>query len=149
MMFEMCSKCLVVIGSSTNPMSMRHFFSYEQRRKFIRMIYPEPFPIIGLPDYTSDKVWLSALSDIIGSVLGYEDIITFFGGCEEDIGFFIKTGQSVHITNRFDGTTPKVSATEIRDDLLYGRSLEGKLPPIIIPSVQEEFKKNWEIFKRI
>lgn len=153
-MFEMCAKCLIVIGSSTNTMSMRHFFSYEQRRKFLRIIYPEPFPIVGLPDYNSDKVWLSALDDILLSVFGNESIsphreLVFFGGCEEDVEFFIKSGRKVYIMNRFDGTTPKVSATEIRDDLLYGRLLEGKLPPVIIPSVREEFKKNWEVFKRI
>jgi hypothetical protein len=118
------------------------------------MIYPEPFSIVGLPDYNSDEVWLSALDDILLSVFGNESIsphreLVFFGGCEEDVEFFIKAGRKVHIMNRFDGTTPKVSATEIRDDLLYERSLEGKLPPVIIPSVQEEFKKNWEIFKRI
>lgn len=153
-MFEMCAKCLVIIGSSTNPMSMRHFFSYEQRRKFIRIIYPEPFPIAGLPDYNSDEVWLSALDDLLLSVFGnscttpHRELI-FFGGCEEDVEFFIKAGRKVQLMNRFDGTTPRVSATEIRDDLLYGRSLEGKLPPVIIPTVQEEFRKNWEIFKRI
>ncbi len=152
-MFEMCAKCLIVIGSSTNTMSMRHFFSYEQRRKFLRIIYPA-FSIVGIPDYYSDEVWLSALDDILLNVFGNESgsphrELVFFGGCEEDVEFFIKAGRKVHIMNRFDGTTPKVSATEIRDDLIYERSLEGKLPPVIIPSVQEEFKKNWELFKQI
>lgn len=163
-MFEQCAKSLVIIGSCTEPMSMRHFFSYEQRRSLIKTIFPVALSVMGMPDYHSDEVWLTALDDVISCV--FDDYppkvqfnghfkpptsihrkIVFFGGCEEDVQFFINAGREVHIVNRYDGTTPKVSASEVRDCLLNGRSLEGKVSPVLIKPVTDMFKTNWEIFK--
>ena len=73
----------------------------------------------------------------------------FFGGCDEDITFFIEAGRKCKIINRFDGTTPKISATEIRDSLIYDRSLDGKINPIIENDLRICFKEKWERFKRI
>jgi len=51
--------------------------------------------------------------------------------------------------NRFDGTTPKVSATEVRDALIKGRPLEGLIEPALISDLENRFIEKWEQFKKI
>ncbi len=138
---------LIVIGSSNAQSSLRHFFSYEERKNFLKKIFPEA-RIVGLPDYGNDQEWLSALDDILSATGMKPEEVTFFGGCEEDLRFFGDTGRPCHILNRFDGTTAKISATEIRDALILGRSLEGMIHPAIADDLQTLFKDKWEKFKR-
>jgi cytidyltransferase-like protein len=140
---------LIVIGSSNNSPSMRHFFSYEERRNLIRKVFPD-VPIVGLPDYSDDKIWLTALDDIL-SISGADpsNSITFFGGCEEDVRFFFEAGRTCVLTNRFDGSTPKISATEVRDALIHGRSLENLLNPAVVEDVKILFTEKWEKFKKM
>jgi hypothetical protein len=138
----------VVIGSSNAETSMRHFFSYVERRAFIKTLYPE-LDVVGLPDYKGDAPWLQALDDIIEFKYGQGSApqAEFFGGSEEDVGFFLAAGRRVRILNRYDGTTPKISASEVRDSLLHERPLEGLLNPKIACQVAELFHRNWQIFK--
>ena len=155
-MREQCNKCLLVMGSSNAPTSKRDFFSYTQRRLFIKNVYASApaLRLVGMPDYHSDEQWLLALDDILCATFDLmnwqvKHEVTFFGGSPEDVRFFIKDGRKVHIVNRFDGiSSPKISASEIRDDLLYGRSVGGKLNSSIIDVVTTTFKSNWEIFDK-
>lgn len=68
-MIEACGpdNSTIVIGSSNTPTSMRHFFSYSERRNFIKSLYPD-IRIIGIPDFNSDEEWLVALDDLIDSL---------------------------------------------------------------------------------
>ena len=137
---------LIIIGSANAPFSLRHFFSYEERRAFIKTLFPN-IKVISLPDFGNDREWLLALDDIIS--LGSATQTVFFGGCEEDVSTLIDGGKTCHIFNRFDGTTPKISATEIRDALIYGRPLEGLVNPRIAADIQKLFSQKWERFKKI
>ncbi len=150
---EMLAQCgaedsILIIGSSNAPFSLRHFFSYDERKKFIRAVYPD-IRIVGLPDYPSDAEWLSALDDILAAAGMKPSEVTFFGGCEEDIRFFMDDGRACSLMNRFDGTTPKVSATEVRDALIHDRPLEGLVHPSVAADMRELFKEKWERFKKI
>ncbi len=140
---------VIVIGSSNNSPSMRHFFSYEERRSVIKKVFPE-IPIVGLPDYSNDAAWLVALDDIL-RVTGADPAtsVTFFGGCEEDVRFFFEAGRACLLTNRFDGSTPKISATEVRDALIHDRSLENLLNPAVAGDVKALFTEKWEQFKKM
>ena len=139
---------MLIMGSSNTPFSLRHFFSYEERRGFVKKVFPE-LKIVGLPDYPTDKEWLVAMDDLL-IARGFDPLeVVFFGGCEEDILFFYDAGRKCHILNRFDGTTPKISATEVRDCLIYGRSLEGMINPLIAGDVRDLFAQKWERFKKI
>lgn len=140
--------CLIGIGSANHPISIRHFFSYEQRRGFILNIFPE-LKVFGLPDFPTDDEWMIALDDIV-RLSGVEpSSVTFFGGCQEEVDFFYRSGRKVEIMNRFDGSTPKISATEVRDALIGGRTLDGLLNPNIAHSVHDVFRTQWEMFKKI
>lgn len=150
-MLEQCGdskNCLVVIGSSNSPISLRHFFSYSERRDFILKIFPK-ITIVGLPDYSSDQEWLMALDDIIGASHLKDSKITFFGGCEEDVRFFIEAQRNVFLLNRFDGSTPKISATEVRDALIHERPLEALVNSQAQQIIRETFVRKWERFKKM
>ncbi len=139
---------LLVIGSSNAAFSLRHFFTYHERKQFIQKLFPD-VKLVGLPDYHNDKEWLSALDDIL-RVAGIDPRhVTFFGGCQEDIRFFLDDGRDCTIFNRFDGTSLKTSATEVRDALIAGRPLEHLVDPTILQEMQELFKQKWEKFKKI
>ena len=140
--------CLLVIGSSNAPASLRHFFSYHERKQFIQKVFPG-LRLVGLPDYRNDEEWLAALDDIL-RLAGMEPAgTTFFGGCQEDIRFFLDDGRECTILNRFDGSAPKTSATEVRDALIAGRPLDGLVHASILEEMQNLFKEKWEKFKRI
>lgn len=150
-MVETCGQenSTIIIGSSNTPASMRHFFSYSERRDLVRRLYPDA-RVIPLPDFPEDEEWLQALDDLVDGVNGQENRgkVKFFGGSDEDVRFFLDAGREVEILNRFDGTTPKVSATEVRDSLLHERSLEGLLNPDIEAFVVKLFWEKWEQFKQ-
>lgn len=140
--------CLLIVGSSNAGFSLRHFFSYQERKQFIQKVFPN-IRLVGLPDYGNDQEWLSALDDILRATSIDPKDVTFFGGCQEDIRFFLDDGRTCTILNRFDGSMPKVSATEVRDSLIAGRPLESLVDKTIHDDVQVLFKQKWEKFKKI
>ena len=139
---------LLIIGSSNAPTSLRHFFSYDERKKFIKAVFPD-IKVVGLPDYGDDTIWLSALDDILIAAGFDPSKTTFFGGCSEDLRFFEDANRNCSFMNRFDGTTPKVSATEVRDALILGRPLDGLVDPAISSQVKQLFDQKWEVFKKM
>jgi nicotinamide mononucleotide adenylyltransferase len=149
MINEFGDNCLLIVGSANAPFSLRNFFSYQERRNFIKKIFPE-IKVVGLPDYPNDNPqWLIALDDLLVAVFKRKEKIIFFAGCEEDVYLLVETGRSVRILNRFDGSGPKISATEIRDCLIHNRPLEGLVNSAIATEIQKIFRRKWEKFKKI
>lgn len=153
-MLDQCGSAnsLVLVGSSDHAISYRHLFALEDRLAMLRALFPD-LNVAGIPDQESDRSWLADLWTLIGCWRhGREEekqrIVTFHGGCEEDILFFVSAGYSVNILNRFDGTGPKVSATEVRDALVHGRDVAGLVPDAIAALVCERFARRWEELKR-
>jgi hypothetical protein len=147
-MAEKNAAMLVGIGSANHPTSLRHFFSYEERRGFILKVFPG-LKVFGIPDFPTDEEWILALDDILRLSGTDPSSVTFFGGCREEVDFFCRIGRKVEIMNRFDGSTPKISATEVRDALIRERNLEGLLNPAIADSVRRSFQEKWELFKKM
>lgn len=139
---------LVVVGSSNQPQSLRHFFSYEERTEMVKKLFPE-VRVVGLPDYPTDREWILALTDLVEAVFrcSIKDIL-FYVGCEEDGYLLSREGWNVRCVNRFDGSTPKISATEVRDALIHGRDLKGLVSPDLEEYMCELFSRKWEEFKR-
>lgn len=150
-MIKECGKnhSLIIIGSSNAQTSMRHFFSYAQRRSFVRKLYPT-MRIVPAADFPgNDTEWAAALGDLLESVFGRNtlDAVTFYGGADEDVQYYKDAGYATKVVNRFDGTTTVISATEIRDHLVHARSLEGLLNPKLHSDVLALFHERWELFK--
>lgn len=138
---------LTILGSRDAPQSLRHLFSYEDRSEFIRGVYPQA-RIVGIPDYPTDDAWFDRLDEELEREGIDPARVTFLGGCKEDISFFLERNRRVKIFNRFNGETPKISATEVRDALVSGRSLEGLVAPQIQKLVRTRFAQRWEEFCR-
>lgn len=142
---------ILFIGSQSHPMTLRHFFSFIERLGFLKSLYPK-IKILGVPDFDSDDEWIQTIEHMLETAFGKskdEVDFVYYGGCEEDIIFFIDRDRKTKIINRFDGTTPKISATEVRDALILDRSLEGLLPNTLAQTIKEKFKERWEKFKKI
>jgi len=138
---------LLVLGSSTASFSQRHFFSFEERKEFVRNIFPE-LEIIGLPDFPTDKQWLSEL-DKIFLAKGFDPReIVFFGGSREDLAYFFKTDKMCQIFDRFNGTTPIISATQVRKLLASAEPVEHLLNPLIARKVKELFLQKQKQLKK-
>jgi cytidyltransferase-like protein len=144
--------CLVLLGSSNHALTYRHLFSLEDRVAMLQRLFPG-LNLVGIPDHDNDASWLADLWTLIGCWrYGREEPtdrhVTFYGGCEEDILFFVNAGYAVEILNRFDGSSPKVSATEVRDALVHGRDVRSLIPAEIHDLVAERFALRWEELKR-
>ena len=132
----------VLIGSCNKPISIRHLFSYADRGDFVKAVFPNA-RIAPLPDFETDASWFRALDDLL-SVMGVNPMqAIYIGGSKEDVEFYYDNGRSVHIINRYNGPTTKVSGSEVRDAMIEKRSLYGLLDPKIIPLVQERFATRW------
>ncbi len=136
---------LLLIGSCNKETSVRHLFTYEDRRAFIKAVFPGA-RIAPLPDFEDDSAWFQALDDIVSISGGNPSTAVHIGGCQEDIEFFVDQGRTVRIINRFSGATPMVSGTQIRDALITERAsaLKECLDERIIPMVTERFRLRWD-----
>ena len=135
--------CLVVIGSSNTKTSLRHFFSYEERRNFIRTLFPE-VRIVGIPDFERDEEWLLALDDIIDTAHIELEKTTFYGGSDKDIDFFINKGRNIKIIDRYSQSiSNNISATMVREAIINNHSVDEFLNEKIKHDVINIFKKKW------
>ncbi|MEI7621286.1 MAG: hypothetical protein WCJ51_02005 [Candidatus Moraniibacteriota bacterium] len=129
---------LLILGSSSAPFSLRNFFSVAERKKFVQSIFPD-LAIICLPDFPTDAQWLAELDKLLLAKKFDPAKTVFFGGCNADLAFFLDAGRKCQILNRVDGTTPTISATQVRALLLSNGSLKGFLNPLIIEKVKKLF----------
>ena len=156
------------MGSIDNPQSYRHFFPADKREALIRKVYPDAI-IIRIPDtYTpwanekeNDAIWVKSLDALIDQAVPWDKEVTFYGWCEEDVAFFLEAGKKVAFMNRFDGTTPPISATEVRDFLIGLETTEPNpeirklrlrdknlVNPIIVDDLVDMFSEEWANFKK-
>lgn len=145
---------LQILWSANASFSLRHFFTYAERREFFKKVYPN-IPVVWIPDFKTDEEWLVALDDLLMShfwLSSREDVkqkVTFLWWCEEDVWFFVDDWRKVNIVNRFDWSTPKISATEVRDALIHSRDLEQLLNNKLVDDVRNLFNAKWELFRKI
>lgn len=149
---------ILMLGSCNSPWSLRNFFSYKERKDFIKAIYPN-VKIIGLPDYIDDDLWFEHIIDILENITGSIVNIPetkkgslnplFYGGCIEEIQFLEERGFSYKLVERFGEESINVSSTEVRDCLIHNRDLTDKIHPLLIEEVSKTFRKRWNEFKRV
>lgn len=138
---------LIMIGSANTPQSLRHFFSYTERRSYIKQLFPL-VKVVGLADFPSNNDWWQAITDLLVLANIHTDEVEFFAGCEEDVLVLREYTDSITIVNRFDGTTPTVSATGLRDALIHHRDISELVNPKIGGQLKVEFDKKWKEFSK-
>ncbi len=148
-MQKMCEHSFVFLGSANAPWSLPLFFDYRERTRFLRTLFPD-IKIVPLPDFPGDnEAWLQAVKDILAAVSFPIDETVFFGGSDEDVIVLTENGHmKTHIVNRFDGSTPIISASQVRDALIHGRSLDGMINPQIQAAVQGVWSSKWPEFMK-
>lgn len=139
--------CIILIGSVNESQSMRHFFSYAERKSLIREQYSS-IRILGLPDFEDNDDWFSYIQDTLLLVWGDNPSVEYYSGCKEDSQVLSAYTENIVILNRFDGTHPKVSATEVRDALIYNRPLTGLVHEDLTWSLNKMFTEKWQAFKK-
>jgi hypothetical protein len=105
--------------------------------------------------------WIKNLDHMIDDAVPGEKDITFFWGCFEDVDFFEEAGKKIQYLNRFDWSTRKISATEVRDFIAWlilteknhiirrERLLEKDfVNPLIVDDVLQTFEQEREKFKK-
>lgn len=134
---------VVLVGSCSHAVSFRHLFTYNDRCEFIRAVFPQ-IRLVGLPDFEEDSDWFNQLDDTLLFAKVDPVRVTYIGGCQEDVEFFIeKRRRRVKIFNRFNGETPKISSTEVRDALIERRSIDGLVDPRIAELIKRRFETRW------
>lgn len=148
-MQDMCEHSFLFLGSANAPWSLPLFFDYRERTSLIRARFPN-INIVPLPDFPGDnKAWLQSIRDILLTANFPLDETVIFGGSDEDVIVLAEDGHmKTHIVNRFDGTTPIISASQVRDALLHGRSLDGMISPEIQSAVQRIWDNKWPEFMK-
>jgi len=120
---------LIMIGSSTSH-NKRTPYTYEERAKMIRMIYPDA-KIVGLPDSEPNKIffrehtineWLKSIKEVESEMNGE---FKFFGGSVEDLSDLSKEFDTEVIVDRNEGPE-KISATKVREAFESGDIKKAK-----------------------
>ncbi len=111
------NKVLVLIGSS-NAVSARTPYTYEDRKKIILMSYPD-IEILPLPDSkpnleyfdgTTNELWLNKIEEL---ALSRGESFKFYGGLEEDLEILAERFETEILIKRSE-TENICSATEVR-----------------------------------
>lgn len=154
-------QCILVLWSINEKLSWRNMFTYKERATFIQKIFPG-LMIQGIPDFLNDNdMRIFTLDQIIKAQYTWDiKNVVFYGGCEEEISFLLERNRTCKIINRFDGvSSPKVSATEVRDHLhrwleLYDmtqtkKALEWYINPLIQDELIALFSEKVSSLKKI
>lgn len=122
---------ILMVGSS-NKKNIKTPFSYRQRNKFIKLIYPN-LKIIPIPDFDNDTKWLDYLK---GIEVKLKSEFIFFGGSKKDLEILQKRFTTRVLVNRaIEGGG--ISATQVRHALEAGdietlkRIVSKKLVPLL------------------
>lgn len=102
---------IIFLGVSSFKTSKNNPLDFEARRSMLAEAYPNAI-ILFLPDYPSDNKWSAELDNQINSIVGYNSVVTLYGGRDS----FIK-----HYTGKFPTKEIKperyVSGEECRSHL--------------------------------
>lgn len=138
---------LVFIGSCNAPISFRVLFTYADRRRWIKRLYPQ-LKVMGMPDVPeNDNVWMQLVDDAIDCAFPFgSQNRVFFGGSQEDIEFFYESGKQIQIVDR---DQVPVSATNIRQLLLLENDITKFVDPRIANEVQDIFRKRLKLLDEL
>jgi len=108
--------CVVMIGSCNAAFSLRDMFSYAQRQRFVKTVFPE-LSVVGLPDYGSDQMWLLHMDDMLRFAGINPQTAIYYGGSitEYHMQMFLRDGRTC---STIDRTLDGISATKVRDGII-------------------------------
>src|SRR3989344_6757650 len=72
-------RSLAILGSTNVPLGPRHFFTFEERLRFFKTVFPE-VRVTGLHDLNDDGEWLVLLDEFLKEHVIDPDKAIFYGG---------------------------------------------------------------------
>ena len=136
---------LVVLGSINVPISLNNLFSYYERFSFVQKVFPD-IEITGIPDYNNNKKWLEHLDKVLNGYGSSLNNVIFYVGNNKDAEFFIKAGTKIEVVDRYNGNSPKISATEVRKNLFKNKDITKMVNPILCGDIKHCFDLEKEFF---
>lgn len=142
----------IIIGSSNVCLNPRTPFSFEERKSFVKRIFPQIL-VWDIPDVEENlsvqrdetlAMWQNNLKEM--ESLSGETWI-FCGGSQEDLKDYEKDFQTEVLVDRSMGEE-KISGTHIRKLLSENNFIEVKkyLPAIVFDEIIEKYSHNSELF---
>jgi nicotinic acid mononucleotide adenylyltransferase len=142
-MIRLCGRCVVFIGSTNAPWSPRNFFAYEDRKRFLKLVFPDLI-VLPLPDFERNTTWLAELDNLLSAVGMNPGETVFFGGVDEDVYVLSEEGKKrTHIVSRFGEGAIEISATKVRYLLAHNLPLTDLLNPLVIDPVKAYWDRHW------
>ena len=141
---EQAKEVIIVIGSSFASRNIRNPFTFEERRKMIRSIFPQNnVKIVGVSDYPyDDNKWVASVQSLVLSAMSFTPDpirIGLIGHEKDGTSYYLKifpTWGNVSVPN-VDG----VSATDIRERLFNKDALFKDLLPDVDAQVANYIAK--------
>lgn len=146
MIAEHGDACLLVLWSSNVTLSAHDPFSYDERKSFVQMLYPD-LRIAPLPDYPTDAERLQKLDESIQSFFpdADKDNIIFWTGAEEEVSRLVDDARQIRIVDRRSGETPIVSATQVREALVRGESIGWLVNEVLREKINELYASKGDL----
>lgn len=139
--------CVCFLGSSVSPMTWRNLFNYNERCKWVKILYPN-LRVVGIPDTIDNNnyMWCDMLEDYIAAIFPTNSGILYYSGSKIDAAFYHKEGvlHKKRETRIIDRSIIDVSASKIRHRLEKGKSIKGLVDKLIIEDVTTIFNYNYE-----
>jgi len=135
-------RSLAILGSTNVPLGPRHFFTFEERLRFFKTVFPE-VRVTGLHDLNDDGEWLVLLDEFLKEHVIDPDKAIFYGGCAEDLTLYATLGKKkTYVVDRFEDGRPVISATEIRK--LLSEQKYDELDGLMDERIKEDVIKVFE-----
>lgn len=129
--------CMLILWWKWHEFDHRHIFDYEDRKWIVKKLFEE-LDINGIEDTCSNQIRLANLDKIIKQKYNWDlSKVTYRWGCQEDVNYFIDNNRTVQTLNRFDGSTPVISATQVRERLHKWEDLDWYIDPKIQKHIRE------------
>lgn len=117
--------CMIILWGRWHEFDARHIFDFEERRRIIWQKY-DNIHIDGVRDCGSNDERLANLDKVIWNIYdGDLWNVLYRGWCPEDVIYFTENNRQTKTLDRFDGSTPVISATQVRARLADWLDLDG------------------------
>lgn len=148
-MLDECSHVTLVLGSMQEYKTEKNPFTFLERRKmvhdYIYSIHPqfyegEQYQITGVPDINNPQEWADFVLHVVYAQTNFLEVDAYYAGSEYDANWFKGKVPNIEIVNRVCLDQPYVSATLVREMVMYGDPRWRDLVPETSKPFLEEYK---------
>jgi len=138
---RLAKKTVVIVGSKSNPVTVKNPFSFEERKTMIQhSVHVQYLDIEGVEDYTYDDYkWINEITEIVGNASAFtkkiNPSIAIAGYNKDESSSYLKYFPQWDLIDQsaYKEYGDLVNATDIRKEWLSGKTYHIKpvLPPFV------------------